>query len=1352
MIMDTPIRKMQKRNDYNRHKLLRKIKRQRQQRKEQDARIAEKELKRKLKLKQPKFVQGKDDITDPKTNVEKSLNVQSGLNFNFDPVTGNTIIRDSYGNPVNTNSVQYLDELVVPGTDLQNKQQKALFNMTKGQELQMEDQARLQTLFKNPDLLSKLSNDPNAKTIGIDEANNLFADYNEAQRLAENLKNNDRYRMATLANMSSGERVNMVGLGAPALLNTSLMYLGGAPGALMSGFASLAGMPTYMPSQLINQAIGGGIADNEKFWLSGNSGSYLTGNPYGDTFLDIFSGGIRQIPQQGLSGLWRHGFGSAVGTGTLAASQGIGDLVFDVNGDEVRTTDAEQRQNMATALSLALAPAISKAGRYVNNKVLGNLGPLATYANGLRFDGTVDKHFFRDPTKAYRITEFPEIEGIREAGKNVTTQDAKPGVDRANDWRLAAFDNYAYSKDGSWYKLPQSVESYLEDNPRALMGIGGNDIMNARINTKTGSAHGNRSQASLGKLWDGGLSTSRGLFPDGILEIQGGDKVDVGKNRRLFSTKNWESVPIGSRVGYKTGEMPLDNLTWYQRLPNGRYTMGEPVLPNKTIYMQDNSQPINQVPEAFNPFEPNNRWRAMLKPLTNDIESTGFEYPMIDMRSIARDNSQIVRPDGSINPRMLVKGLQELKALNPGGESYKTIFNSGPQGEGRTNLAQHTKGVVETAQQIPVPLGYTRQDLVQSALFHDIGKVYDRAQGVHEGISADMLTNAMNSKNGILPVQRINDAVVDAIRNHGDSKHMIDASPLTQALHLADVARGLSYDQSALTYPQLFTYPRKFPKFNFPELPLRDELKTVINPWLKIYGYEPIKLNSTRKQAEQQLEDRISQHNSWVRSVKGAKDEAQARDWVEHIPYKKNGGRRGFGGNIKRMYGVGNKYDASYMSTSSDIASGYGDDNGRFVVELPRTKESLTSPSLSERLLAGDFEMYDSNKVGRNDIPIGSFSMLEGPYRLQTGRSLLQDMKNDGAIKLEPMEKYQLNFIDNINPNSAFMWDGNNFRHPSYRDELNLVNSVLRENGFKEIDPLFEKYDEYGTMISPGMIPGSELSSLKDRAQVVQKINQWAKKYEELKPQIAEHQKVKKEVAILEHLAKNKINEIASYHASRPLPFDYFADNTDSRYNTDSKYIDMVSKLEEVKNNLENLRAREFKLRKLTDGINKIDIKLLQNYVSPKQLNAFMRSNNPKYLDVKRILSDGKKQYFKNYKKYYKNMRMQMKQPTEQEMLEYMRKKGVRPRFEYQTFNNFRTFTPSDHKGDAVEKLTTINKPMGEAQIGLIGKKGEKKLTIKKPISKEEIFENVKKESRNRPYKDYGPRIKSVKLSRKTLR
>lgn len=49
---------MQKRNDYNRHKLLRKIKKQREAEKEQQAHIAEKELKRKLR--KPRYDDGKD--------------------------------------------------------------------------------------------------------------------------------------------------------------------------------------------------------------------------------------------------------------------------------------------------------------------------------------------------------------------------------------------------------------------------------------------------------------------------------------------------------------------------------------------------------------------------------------------------------------------------------------------------------------------------------------------------------------------------------------------------------------------------------------------------------------------------------------------------------------------------------------------------------------------------------------------------------------------------------------------------------------------------------------------------------------------------------------------------------------------------------------------------------------------------------------------------------------------------------------------------------------------------------------------------------------------------------------------
>ena len=55
MIMDSPVRKMQKRNDYNRHKLLRKIKRQRKAQVKQQMVSAEKELKRRLRVTPPKL-------------------------------------------------------------------------------------------------------------------------------------------------------------------------------------------------------------------------------------------------------------------------------------------------------------------------------------------------------------------------------------------------------------------------------------------------------------------------------------------------------------------------------------------------------------------------------------------------------------------------------------------------------------------------------------------------------------------------------------------------------------------------------------------------------------------------------------------------------------------------------------------------------------------------------------------------------------------------------------------------------------------------------------------------------------------------------------------------------------------------------------------------------------------------------------------------------------------------------------------------------------------------------------------------------------------------------------------------
>ncbi len=335
-----------------------------------------------------------------------------------------------------------------------------------------------------------------------------------------------------------------------------------------------------------------------------------------------------------------------------------------------------------------------KAIRYANNKVLDNIGSAAIYANGLGFDGTVSKSFFRDPNKSYRITEFPEVEGIREVGMNVTTRDAASKVNvPANNWRLSAFDNYSHSKDGSWYKLPKSVSSYEEENPFSFVDIDNtSDPMQVRLGTKTGSAHGNRSQASLGKPWEGGLSTSGGLFPRGILEIQGGNKIAVGKDRVHFSLKDWDDALVGSRVGYKTGEMPLDNLTWYQRLPNGRYTMGEPVLPDKTIQIKPSTK----------------QQRLQLEKPTWQI------YP-----GKTHKISEVIDDSGNVNLANLFKIQNEALSHIPGGRLARHRLENQDWHKTDWNTFLHSRDAYQRALQA----GYPNEALFPT-LMHDAGKLW----------------------------------------------------------------------------------------------------------------------------------------------------------------------------------------------------------------------------------------------------------------------------------------------------------------------------------------------------------------------------------------------------------------------------------------------------------------------------------------------------------------------------------------------------------------------------------------------------------------------------------------------------
>lgn len=84
--MESPVRKMQKRNDYNRHKLFRKIKRRRKAQAEQQSKAAEKELKKRLKWTAPKFEDGKNiknsNVYEYPTIVQELQNTLVNSNYN----------------------------------------------------------------------------------------------------------------------------------------------------------------------------------------------------------------------------------------------------------------------------------------------------------------------------------------------------------------------------------------------------------------------------------------------------------------------------------------------------------------------------------------------------------------------------------------------------------------------------------------------------------------------------------------------------------------------------------------------------------------------------------------------------------------------------------------------------------------------------------------------------------------------------------------------------------------------------------------------------------------------------------------------------------------------------------------------------------------------------------------------------------------------------------------------------------------------------------------------------------------------------------------------------------------------
>lgn len=112
--MESPKRKMQKKNDYQRHKLFRKIKRRRKAQAKADQHIAEKQLRKKLKL--PKFDRGEDELSIYKKQVEMFNDANSDPTLPGRLVDRNRItVNPETGDVIETGGHVNLDPVIITG-------------------------------------------------------------------------------------------------------------------------------------------------------------------------------------------------------------------------------------------------------------------------------------------------------------------------------------------------------------------------------------------------------------------------------------------------------------------------------------------------------------------------------------------------------------------------------------------------------------------------------------------------------------------------------------------------------------------------------------------------------------------------------------------------------------------------------------------------------------------------------------------------------------------------------------------------------------------------------------------------------------------------------------------------------------------------------------------------------------------------------------------------------------------------------------------------------------------------------------------------------------------------------------
>lgn len=262
------------------------------------------------------------------------------------------------------------------------------------------------------------------------------------------------------------------------------------------------------------------------------------------------------------------------------------------------------------------------------------------------------------------------------------------------------------------------------------------------------------------------------------------------------------------------------------------------------------------------------------------------------------------------------------------------------------------------------------------------------------------------------------------------------------------------------------------------DIPLRQQLRDHINPYLRTNGMEAIPLDSDYDTASKMLDDRINQRSRFLRGVVDYKgnhrvelsDQRDLDDYViskyndnsvksrleyaaTHVPPVMTGGGRvglyeSSGAAENGAFHMDN--DGLYISSSKYIADNFSaprkgdpDNSAIFTLQIPTGHRD--EPNLIKRLALSDFDTYDNEYVNPRFIgSIGTKNMYYDPFRLQTGKSLgsiVKQKAKEAGIPLVEKDVYDLNF--DINPDLGY------FNKDHYDQVKSLIDA---DNLLKEKD------------------------------------------------------------------------------------------------------------------------------------------------------------------------------------------------------------------------------------------------------------------------------------------------------------